>query len=90
MTINIEPLKIGKISYYTVSQMAAVTHRSDQAIYKLISKGNCIRKMKCLNIAGRILIPTSELTEFPFTPVGVDSASRVYYYDNEGNVIEES
>ncbi len=86
--MEIKPEKLGNEEYYTVSQMASVTHRSDQSVYKLINRGNCIRKMKSLRIAGRILIPASELTKYPFTPVGIHSGSKVYHYNTEGVIIE--
>ena len=67
ITLKIEPIKVGKFDYFTVSQMAALTNRSDQTIYNLILQGNAVRKMDSIKIAGRTLIPISELEEFPFT-----------------------
>ena len=88
MVIEITPEVVGEEEYYTVSQMAALTNRSDQCIYKLVKMGNSVRKMFCLKIVGRVLIPVSELTQFPFTPVGVKSNSKIYHYDEEGVIIE--
>ena len=88
MKIEIIPEVVGGEEYYTVSQMAALTNRSDQCVYKLVRAGNSVRRMHCLKVVGRVLIPVSELTEYPFTPVGIKSNSKIYHYSKEGRVIE--
>ena len=87
IALKIEPIKIGEEHYFTVSQMAALTNRSDQTIYNLILKGNSIRKMKCYKVAGRTLIPCPELTEFPFTFAGPNAKDNVYHYNEKGKAI---
>jgi len=69
--------------------MAAIINRSTQTVYALVSKGNIIRKMKSIKIADRVLIPVSELTQFPFTSCGMNNKETVYYYNSEGRIIEE-
>jgi len=73
----------------TVNQMASITNKSAQTIYSLIRKGNSVRKMESRKIADRLLIPLSELTEFPFTGCGTASATHVYHYNNEGRIVED-
>lgn len=87
ITVLIEPIKIGKKYYLTVMQMAALTNKSDQTIYNLVLQGNAVRKMKSIKVAGRTLIPYSELTEFPFTFAGRDAANNIYHYDENGNMV---
>lgn len=87
IALNIEPIKIGEDRYFTVSQMAALTNKSDQTIYNLILQGNVIRKMKSRKIAGRTLVPCSELTEFPFTFAGPNARNNVYHFNGKGKMI---
>lgn len=69
--------------------MAALTNRTTQTIYWLCNKGNAIRKMKSVKLLDRILIPLEELTDFPFTSSGKNSAENAYHYDANGKVIED-
>lgn len=87
MTVHIEPIEIGKESYFTVSQFASIINKSEQTVYNLIRKGNCIRKLKCLRIAGKSLIFSSELTTFPFTFAGSRARDHIYHYDKNGKVV---
>lgn len=87
--VAIKELSVGGKKYFTVSQMAAIINRSTQTVYALVSKGNIIRKMKSIKIADRVLIPVSELTQFPFTSCGMNNKETVYYYNSEGRIIEE-
>ena len=87
ITLKIEPIKVGKFDYFTVSQMAALTNKSDQTIYNLVLQGNAVRKMDSIKIAGRTLIPISELEEFPFTCSGPNAKDNVYHYNENGEVI---
>lgn len=87
IALSIEPIQIGRHRYFTVSQMAALTNKSDQTIYNLILQGNSVRKMKCTKIAGRNLIPISELTDFPFTFAGPNAKYNVYHYDENGTMV---
>lgn len=86
---NIEPIIIDGKKYITVTQFAVLTNRSDQSVYKLIKQGNTIRKLRCLRIAGRVLIPMTEISDFPFTGVGANSVERQYNYIKEGEIIDE-
>ena len=88
ITVNIEPILIGKKSYFTVSQMAALTNKSDQTIYNLTRQGNAIRRMKSVKIGGSRLVPCSELTEFPFTYAGPNAREEPYHYNERGKVKE--
>ena len=87
ITLNIKPIQIGKFEYFTVSQMAALTNKSDQTIYNLILQGNAIRKMDSIKIVGRTLIPCSELEEFPFTFAGPNAKNNTYHYNEKGKRI---
>ena len=84
LTVEIKPIVLDGVSYVTVTQMAVMTNRSDQSIYSLVLEGNSIRKMKVYRIAGRTLIPLSELTDFPFTFAGPHSSDNPYHYDKNG------
>lgn len=87
VTLNIEPIKIGADHYFTVSQMAALTNKSDQTIYNLILQGNSVRKMKSFKIAGRTLVPCSELMEYPFTFAGPNAKDNIYHYNEKGETV---
>ena len=76
------PLSIDGAEYYTVKQFARKTYRSEQSVRFLISKGNRLRKLKCVYFAGKPFIPVTELTEYPFTLAG--RQSRVFHYNTTG------
>ena len=86
MQIVLDPIQIGGDRFYTVSQFAAITNRSDQSVYKLIKQGNSMRKLNAIKVAQRVLIPAEEVTEFPFTGIGPNSNERIYHYNNEGEI----
>ena len=88
MKVEIKPTIIDKKEYVTVSQMALLTHRSDQTIYSLIKKGNAIRKMESMRIIDRLLIPLSELEDFPFTYTGRNCQQEPYHYNKQGEIQE--
>ena len=87
MVISIEPTVVGGKNYFSIQQMASITNKSDQTIYGLISRGNAIRKMEHIKILDRILIPCSELTQFPFTYAGSNPKENTYHYDVKGKII---
>ncbi len=89
VSIVVEPVEIGKDSYYTVSQFAAIISKSEQTVYNLLKNGNSIRKMKSVKLAGRPLIPCSELMEFPFTFAGCRAKDHIYHYNKKGKVVVE-
>jgi hypothetical protein len=87
MNIQIKPARVDGEEFLTVSQMAVITNRSAQTIYTLVKKGNVIRKMKSKKIIDRVLIPITEVEEFPFTNTGRNCQDEPYYYTKKG-VIE--
>ncbi len=89
ISIKIKSLNIGEKKYFTVNQMSALTNKSSQTIYGLINLGNAVRRMRSIKIADRVLIPTEELIEFPFTYSGAHPKDNIYYYDKEGRIIKK-
>lgn len=87
MMIKIEPIELHG-SFYTVKQFATMTNRSPQTIYNLLKKGNSIRAMKHTKIENFVLIPRSELTEFPFTNTGRNARFSIYHYAEDGTIAE--
>ena len=75
-------------AYYTVSEFANMTHRTEQSVRRLIAYGNRVRKLRVLNVVGRLLVPAAELTEFPFTTSG--ARLDVYHYDVRGRIVERA
>jgi hypothetical protein len=53
--------------FLTVHEFAQVVGRYPNYIYLLAKKGNQYRKLKSKKLAGKIMIPASEIDEFPFT-----------------------
>lgn len=88
MNVNINPIMVGEVEYFTIGQMASMTNKSEQTIYGLIKKGNSIRKMRSIRITNRVLIPIAELMEFPFTYAGPNAKENIYHYNLAGKVIE--
>lgn len=79
ISINLETYTHKGIEYLTVKQFASCVNRSEQTIYSLINKGNAVRKMESIKLFGTVvLVPFSEITEFPFTSSG--KSSDVYHY----------
>ena len=85
MTIDLTPIEIEGNGYYTVKQFAELTHRSEQSVRLLISKGNRIRRLETNNLVGKPFIPVEELTNFPFTVSGHNAES--YHYNAIGEVV---
>lgn len=54
-------------NYITIHQFAQAVKRFPNYIYLLTKKGNRFRKLKSKKLAGRLMIPTTEIDEFPFT-----------------------
>ncbi len=81
-----EIIEVKNIEYYTVSQFANLTNKSQQTIRRLIIKGNKVRKLEALKVNQTVLIPISELTAYPFTICG--RSYQIYYYDKEGKILE--
>lgn len=92
MQVKIEPIKIEGIKYISVKEMAIITNKSDQTIYTLISKGNSVRKMNHIKIGTKVLIPYTEVIEFPFTWAGryTSDSNNIYHYTYDGEIVEET
>lgn len=52
--------------HITVGDFAKATGRFPNQIYDLINKGNKFRKLKVEKIKGQLMVPKSEIKEFPF------------------------
>jgi hypothetical protein len=78
--------EINGARYFTVNNFAYATKRSPQNVRSLISYGNRIRRLKTIRLAGKPLIPYSELLEFPFTVAGRHS-TEVYHYTEDGEIV---
>lgn len=79
------PVNVDGKQYYTVKQFAFLTNRSTTTIYNLIGKGNAIRKLNCIRLDEKPLIPVEELTDFPFVSPGPNGKERPYFFDANGN-----
>ena len=90
MQIDIKKIPINDIDYITVNNMARITNKSDQTIYTLVHKGNSIRKMKSIKISEKVLIPYTEVVDFPFTVAGKNARENIYHYNYEGKIIERA
>lgn len=90
MKIDIELTTINGEEYITPGQMAAITNKTTTAIYNLISYGNKIRKIKTMRLGRQVWIPYKEIVEFPFTECGRNSEERVYHYNFDGTIKEDT
>ena len=90
MKTDTEPILINGSQYITVQEFAAIVNRSDQTVYNLIKKGNSIRKLKCINIAGKHLILYKEVVDFPFTWSGKCAKDNIYHYTYDGRIAEQT
>lgn len=52
--------------YVSVKEFARATERFPNQIYDLVNKGNSFGKLKTVQQDGQIMIPVSEIKEFPF------------------------
>ncbi len=84
------PTAIGEDLYYTVKQFAFLTNRSTATIYNLLGKGNAIRKLACIRIGEKPMIPVSELSGFPFVAPGPNGADNPYFFDEKGEKEERA
>lgn len=80
-------LTIGGEQFFDVNSFAKVTNRTPQTVRRYITFGNKIRKLQVVRIAGKPLIPWSELLRYPFTVCGKNN-TEVYHYDENGRVVE--
>ena len=55
-----------KEEYVSVKEFARATERFPNQIYDLVNKGNSFGKLKTVQQDGQIMIPVSEIKEFPF------------------------
>lgn len=64
-----------------VTDFANLLHRSVQSTRRLIDYGNNIRKLKAFRDRSRLMIPTTEITGYPFTATGPDNLDRgIFHY----------
>jgi hypothetical protein len=82
-------VEINGTRYFAVKSYAYATKRSQQNVRFLMSYGNKFRKLRVVYIAGKPMIPYSELTEYPFTVPGRNS-KEVYHYDEDGVPVFDS
>jgi len=66
--------------FYDVKTFAVLTNRSTQSVYRLISEGNSVRRIKCIRFFGKPLIPVDELKEFPFCSSGPWAKKNTYTF----------
>ena len=66
--------------FYDVKTFAVLTNRSTQSVYRLISEGNSIRRIKCVRFFGKPMIPVDELKEFPFCTSGPWAVKNAYTF----------
>ena len=71
-------MRIGETDYIHISEFASLLHHSVQSIRYLCGPGGR-RQMKHIRDGSRILIPTSELLEYPFTNSG-RSGDQIFHY----------
>ena len=81
MNDRMTPVEIDGKKYYTVKQFAFLTDRSTATIYNLIGRGNAIRKLQCIRIGEKPMIPEAELTDFPFISPGPNGKDRPYFFE---------
>lgn len=74
-----EAVTINGRDYLTVQDFAKITNRSVASVRQYMSLGNRIRKIKSMRLAGRALIPVTEVYTFPFTMSGRNTED-VYNY----------
>jgi len=77
-------VSINEKSYYDVKTFAYLTNKTTQTIYRLIDKGNALRKLRAIKPFGKPLIPIEELSEFPFTAPGPRGSETVTYFGEQG------
>jgi ATP phosphoribosyltransferase regulatory subunit HisZ len=76
--IDIKPITINEINYYTVKQFAVLTNHSEQSIRRLMTYGNKKRRLKFARIGDKPFIFATELQEFPFTLPGASVETYSY------------
>jgi len=75
-------ISVDGVEYYKVSTFAKLTKRSEQSVRLLVNSGNRLRKLKHIKIARSLLIPATELTDYPFCLVGI--SRRIVRFDAKG------
>jgi len=63
-------ISINGSKYYSVSTFAKLTKRTEQAVRKLVLKGNRTGKLKAIKIKRTVVILASELTDYNFCLAG--------------------
>ena len=71
-TIDLTPHLINGVNYYDLTQFAHIVRRHTSHISLLFNKGNKIRTLKGIRVAGKPMIEVSEVEDFPFDSRKVD------------------
>ena len=82
-------IHINGVEYLTPKTFASTIDKSTPTVWRLIKKGNSIRKLNSVKIGSTILIPLTELIDYPFTLSGNKKLNNKneYHYNKEGEVI---
>lgn len=81
-------INVNDIDYYDIHTFADLTKRSEQSVRLLIGKGNRLREhLQSIKIGHTLLVPKSELIEFPFCCAG-RSKLVVRFHEDGSEYIE--
>jgi hypothetical protein len=81
-------ITVDNIDYYDVHTFAELTKRSEQSVRLLIGKGNrLIEHLKSIKIGSTLLVPRTELMDFPFCCAG-RSKLVVRFHANGSEYVE--
>lgn len=73
-------MRIGDTDYIHISEFAELLEHSVQSIRHLCFGGGGRRPMRHIRDGSRVLIPVTELTEYPFTNSGRGGSDQIYHY----------
>lgn len=78
---------IDNIPYITVESFAIRTNRKQETIRKLVRQGNAIRKLKAIKLRNYLLIPESEIYDYPFVEPGkIGKEIHYHRYKKDGGI----
>jgi hypothetical protein len=66
--------------YLEVKNFAYHANKTTQTIYRLIDKGNAIRKLRVERVVGKPMVPIEELWEFPCAAPGPHGGDSITYF----------
>lgn len=84
-----EILTIDGVEYLTIAAFARRRNKTVGHVRRLVTQGNCIRKLSAVWVLGVPVIPVSELTEFPWTVTGLKSQNKPYHYNEDDSIRED-